>query len=452
MIERTRVQGGESRECGLRVYDILLKKRQGRELSKDEIDFMIAGFTAGDIPDYQMSAWLMAIFFQGMSSKEAYNMTKAMTYSGETPDFLGIGGIKVDKHSTGGVGDKTTLVLAPLVAACGVQTVKMSGRGLGHTGGTLDKLESIPGFRTNLSKEEFLECINTVGIVIMGQTDSMVPADRKIYALRDVTATADSVPLIAASICSKKLAFGADIIVFDVKVGKGAFMKSKRDALRLAELMVGIITKEGKQGAAVISDMNQPLGHAVGNSLEVMEALDVLRGKGPEDLKSLCISLGALTLLLAGKAETPEEAELTLLNALEAGAALNKFADFITAQGGDIRVVETPTAILPIAKYQKEILSTRSGYITEVDAERIGMASFILGAGRRTKDDIIDPSVGVIVHKKIGDKIEQGEPLVTLYTNKQDTFESVARLIMESYKFSEDRPDIPGLIKQVVRG
>ncbi len=434
----------------MRVYDIILKKRRGHELSKDEIDSMINGFTRGDIPDYQMSAWLMAIFFQGMNVQETRDLTMAMALSGETVDLSCIQGVKVDKHSTGGVGDKTTLVLAPLVAAAGVPVAKMSGRGLGHTGGTLDKLESIPGFTVDLSKDEFVEAVNTVGIAVVGQTASVAPADKKLYALRDVTATVDSIPLIASSVCSKKLACGADAIVFDVKTGAGAFMKSEDDAFRLAELMVDIVKGAGRKGAAIVSNMSQPLGFAVGNSLEVREAIDTLRGAGPRDLTDLCLSLGSLMLVLGGKANDTEKARAILVNTLETGAALSKFADLVSVQGGDVEVARTPDNILPSARCLEAVPSLHSGYVSSIDAERIGVASMILGAGRKTKDDTIDPAAGIMVLKKIGHKVEQGEPLVMLHTNNWDTLEQAAQLVMSAYEISRDKPDVPRLITRVI--
>jgi pyrimidine-nucleoside phosphorylase len=452
MTEPTHALGENRRGVDVRVYDIILKKRRGHELSGDEINSMIDGYTAGDIPDYQMSAFLMAVFFRGMSVQETCDLTMAMAHSGETVDLSRIHGVKVDKHSTGGVGDKTTLVLAPLVASLGVPVAKMSGRGLGHTGGTLDKLESIPGFRVDLSKDEFMEAVNETGIAVVGQTASIAPADKKLYALRDVTATVDSIPLIAGSICSKKLACGADAIVFDVKTGRGAFMKSEDDALRLARLMVDIVRGAGRMGAAVVSDMNQPLGCAVGNSLEVMEAIDTLRGEGPEDLRELCLSLGSIMLVLGGKAKSAEQARPNLINALETGAALSKFADLVSAQGGDVKVLDAPDTVLPSARCLEAVPSARSGYISEIDAEKIGVASMILGAGRRTKDDTIDPAAGIIILKKIGDRVEQGEPLVMLHTNDWDTLEPAAQLVMSSYEVSRDKPGVPELIRYVIQG
>jgi pyrimidine-nucleoside phosphorylase len=450
MTEPTHGLGENRRGVNLRAYDIILKKRRGHELSSDEITSMICRYTEGGIPDYQMSAFLMAVFFQGMSVRETCDLTMAMAHSGETVDLSGIHGVKVDKHSTGGVGDKTTLVLAPLVASLEIPVAKMSGRGLGHTGGTLDKLESIPGFRVDLSKDEFVEAVNRTGIAVVGQTASIAPADKKLYALRDVTATVDSIPLIAGSICSKKLACGADAIVFDVKAGRGAFMKSEDDAKRLARLMVDIVRGAGKTGAALVSDMNQPLGYAVGNSLEVIEAIRTLRGEGPEDLRELCLSLGSLMLVLGGKAKSVEDARPNLIRALETGAALSKFADLVSAQGGDVKVIEAPDILLPSASCLEAVPSARSGYISEIDAEKIGVASMILGAGRRTKDDTIDPAAGIIVLKKIGDRVEQGEPLVMLHTNAWDTLEPACRLVMSSYEVSQDKPCVPRLIKYVI--
>ncbi|MFZ5924598.1 MAG: thymidine phosphorylase, partial [Bacillota bacterium] len=346
----------------MRAYDIILKKRRGQELSREEITFLIDGFTRGEIPDYQMAAWCMTVFFQGMNARETRDLTLAMAKSGETVDLSAVRGIKVDKHSTGGVGDKTTLVLAPLVAAAGAPVAKMSGRGLGHTGGTLDKLESIPGFRVDLSKEAFVTSVNSIGVAVAGQTAAIAPADKKLYALRDVTATVDSMPLIASSVCSKKLASGADAIVFDVKVGTGAFMKSERDAATLARLMVDIVRGAGRKAAAVVSDMNQPLGYAVGNALEVREAIETLRGSGPGDLVEICLTLGSLMLVLAGIASDTSQARAALADLLKKGAALEKFAQFVKSQGGDMRVAEHPD-ILPRAGRVVTVPSPSSGYV-----------------------------------------------------------------------------------------
>lgn len=442
----------KERGVDMRAYDIILKKRRGNPLSGDEIRSVINAFTSGHMPDYQMSALLMAIFFQGMNVQETIDLTTAMAHSGETVDLSRIHGVKVDKHSTGGVGDKTTLVLAPLVAATGVPVAKMSGRGLGHTGGTLDKLESIPGFHVNLSKDEFTSAVNSVGIAVIGQTASVAPADKKLYALRDVTATVDSIPLIASSICSKKLACGADAIVFDVKTGAGAFMKSEEDALRLAELMVDIVKGAGRKGAAIVSNMNQPLGNAVGNSLEVAEAIDTLRGEGPPDLTELCLSLGSLMLVLAGRAEDTDTARSILIDALERGDALDKFAQLISVQGGDVEVIKTPDSVLPSARCLEAVPSVKSGCVSGIDAEKIGIASMILGAGRKRKDDVIDPAAGIMVLKKIGDRTDEGEPLVMLHTNNWDTLEEAAQLVMSAYEISRDMPDVPGLIRHVIQG
>ena len=450
MTEPTLAQGENRRGVDVRVYDIILKKRRGCELSEEEINLLISRYTQGDIPDYQMSAFLMAVFFQGMSVKETHALTMAMAHSGETVDLSAIHGVKVDKHSTGGVGDKTTLVLAPLVASLGVPVAKMSGRGLGHTGGTLDKLESIPGFRVDLSKEEFVEAVNRVGIAVVGQTASIAPADKKLYALRDVTATVDSIQLIAASVCSKKLACGADAIVFDVKTGKGAFMKSQSDAEHLAELMVDIVRQAGRRGAALVSDMDQPLGYAVGNSLEVAEAIDTLRGEGPEDLRELCLSLGSLMIVLGGKAKSIEEARRNLEDSLNTGAALDKFRDLVFTQGGNAEVVDDPESLLPSARCLEAVPSSMSGYIKGINAENIGVASMMLGAGRRTKEDAIDPAAGIIILKKIGDRVEQGEPLAMLHTNDWHSLEPAAKLVMSSYEISEDKCNPPQLIYKVI--
>lgn len=433
----------------MRPYDIILKKRRGEELSRDEITFLVDGFTRGDIPDYQMAAWCMAVFFQGMSARETRDLTIAMAKSGETVDLSPIQGIKVDKHSTGGVGDKTTLVLAPLVAAAGVPVAKMSGRGLGHTGGTLDKLESIPGFRVDLPKDVFVRNVNSIGIAVVGQTAAVAPADKKLYALRDVTATVDSMPLIASSVCSKKLACGSDAIVFDVKAGSGAFMKSEDDALALARLMVEIVEGAGRKAAAVVSDMSQPLGLAVGNALEVREAIAALRGSGPPDLVELCLTLGSLMLVLGGAAPDAGRARETLVGLLEKGAALAKFAEFVAAQGGDASVAERPE-ILPHANHTAPVPSPGAGYVTAINAEQVGVAAMILGAGRRVKDEPVDPAAGLVVAKKIGDRVAAGEPLATLHTNNPASIDEASRLVASAYTLSESPPSPPRLIKQVV--
>ncbi|MDI7247309.1 MAG: pyrimidine-nucleoside phosphorylase [Bacillota bacterium] len=433
----------------MRPYDIILKKRRGEELSRDEITFLVDGFTRGDIPDYQMAAWCMAVFFQGMSVRETRDLTIAMAKSGETVDLSPIRGIKVDKHSTGGVGDKTTLVLAPLVAAAGVPVAKMSGRGLGHTGGTLDKLESIPGFRVDLPKDVFVRNVNSIGIAVVGQTAAVAPADKKLYALRDVTATVDSMPLIASSVCSKKLACGADAIVFDVKVGSGAFMKSEDEALALARLMVDIVEGAGRRAAAVVSDMSQPLGRAVGNALEVREAIDTLRGSGPPDLVELCLTLGSLMLVLGGTAPDTGRAREILMGLLERGAALARFAQFVAAQGGDASVAERPE-ILPHASHTAPVPSSGTGYVTAINAEQVGVAAMILGAGRRVKDEPVDPAAGLVVAKKIGDRVVEGEPLATLHTNNRSNIDEASHLVASAYELSQTASSPPRLIKQVI--
>lgn len=433
----------------MRPYDIILKKRRGEELSREEITFLVDGFTRGDIPDYQMSAWCMAVFFQGMSARETRDLTIAMARSGETVDLSAIRGVKVDKHSTGGVGDKTTLVLAPLVAAAGVPVAKMSGRGLGHTGGTLDKLESIPGFRVDLSKDAFVRNVNSIGVAVVGQTAAVAPADKKLYALRDVTATVDSMPLIASSVCSKKLACGSDAIVFDVKAGSGAFMKSDEDAVALAHLMVEIVEGAGRRAAAVVSDMSQPLGLAVGNALEVREAIDALRGQGPPDLIELCLTLGSLMLVLGGAASDTDRARELLGRLLENGSALAKFAEFVAAQGGDATVCERPE-ILPRAAHTVPVPSHASGYVSAIDAERVGVAAMILGAGRRVKDEAIDPAAGLVVEKKIGQEVAAGEPLALLHTNNAASIEEASRLVSSAYTISQSPPSPPLLVKRVI--
>ncbi|MGE5593743.1 MAG: pyrimidine-nucleoside phosphorylase [Betaproteobacteria bacterium] len=433
----------------MRPYDIILRKRRGEELSREEITFLVQGFTRGDIPDYQMAAWCMAVFFQGMNARETRDLTMAMTRSGETVDLSAIRGIKVDKHSTGGVGDKTTLVLAPLVAAAGVPVAKMSGRGLGHTGGTLDKLESIPGFRVDLSRDAFVRNVNTIGVAVVGQTAAVAPADKKLYALRDVTATVDSMPLIASSVCSKKLACGSDAIVFDVKAGSGAFMKSDEDAVALARLMVEIVEGAGRKAAAVVSDMSQPLGLAVGNALEVREAIDTLRGSGPPDLVELCLTLGSLMLVLGGAAPDIDRAREVLSRLLENGSALAKFTEFVAAQGGDATVAERPE-ILPRAAHTAPVPSHAAGYVAAIDAERVGVAAMILGAGRRVKDEPIDPAAGLVVGRKIGQKVAAGEPLAVLHTNDPASIEEASRLVSSAYTISESPPSPPLLIKRVI--
>lgn len=394
----------------MNMVDIILKKREGEKLSPEEIQHFINGYTKGDIPDYQASALLMAIYFQGMDKEETYQLTKAMKESGDVVDLSAISGIKVDKHSTGGVGDKTTLVVGPLAAACGVPVAKMSGRGLGFTGGTVDKMESIPGFRTTLEEEEFMELVNRVGLSVIGQTAHIAPADKKLYALRDVTATVDNLSLITASIMSKKLASGSDAIVLDVKCGNGAFMENLEEAVELAKGMVDIGNADGKKTIAVITDMNQPLGHAVGNSNEVIEAIETLKGKGPSDITQLALTLSGIMIYAGGHAETMEEGMEKAKEALRSGRALEKLASFIEGQGGDPAVVEDYSLFPQPTTYQK-VLAQESGYVTEIQARSIGLASQHSGAGREKKEDPIDLSAGIILRKKVGDAVTKGDVL-----------------------------------------
>ncbi|OCG21958.1 MULTISPECIES: pyrimidine-nucleoside phosphorylase [unclassified Gilliamella] len=406
----------------MRFVDIIEKKRDGNALTTDEIQFFITNYTNGTIPDYQVSALLMAIYYQGMTSKECADLTSAMMYSGDTVDLSSIQGIKVDKHSTGGVGDTTTLVLAPLVAALDVPVAKMSGRGLGHTGGTTDKFESIPGFKIELSKQDFINQVNTKGLAVIGQSGNLTPADKKLYSLRDVTGTVNSIPLIASSIMSKKLAAGADAIVLDVKTGDGALMKNMADSEKLAHEMVNIGNQIGRRTMAIISDMSQPLGFAIGNALEIKEAIDTLRGHGPTDLTELVLTLGSQMVVLANKAKTLEEARAKLQEVIKNGKAIEKFKTLIEAQGGDSSMVDHPEK-LASAPYQIALPALKSGYVSKIIADQIGIAAMQLGAGRATKEDIIDPAVGIILHKKVGDKVAEGEALLTIHANtdKLDT-------------------------------
>ena len=432
----------------MRMVDIIEKKRDGRELSTEEIQFLIKGYTDGQIPDYQMSAFTMATFFQGMTEKEQAALTIAMVESGEQIDLSKIKGIKVDKHSTGGVGDTTTLVLGPLVAAVGVPVAKMSGRGLGHTGGTIDKLESIKGFHVELENEQFIQLVNQNKLAVIGQSSQLTPADKKLYALRDVTATVNSIPLIASSIMSKKMAAGADAIVLDVKTGAGAFMKSLEDSRKLAQAMVRIGAKTGRKTMAVISDMSQPLGFAIGNALEVKEAIETLKGKGPQDLTELCLTLGSQMVYLAEKATSIIEARQMLERALRDGSALEKFKVFITSQGGDASVVEH-TEKLPQAAFCTELEAKEEGFISEIAADQMGNAAMLLGAGRATKESIIDLSVGLVLRKKVGDYVQKGESLVTIYSNSPQV-EDVKKKLKESIKISREKVVVPTLIYDLV--
>ncbi|HLT54735.1 MAG TPA: pyrimidine-nucleoside phosphorylase [Bacillota bacterium] len=432
----------------MRMYDIIAKKRDGFELTKEEIDFVVHGYTKGDIPDYQVSSLLMAIYFQGMTEKERSELTLAMVESGEIIDLSPIHGIKVDKHSTGGVGDTTTLILAPLVASCGVPVAKMSGRGLGHTGGTIDKLESIPGFHVELTEEEFIRQVNERKVAVIGQTGNLTPADKKLYSLRDVTATVNSIPLIASSIMSKKIAAGADAIVLDVKCGSGAFMKSAEEAKKLAKAMVSIGNRVGRKTIALITDMSQPLGKAVGNALEVKEAIETLRGNGPKDLTELCLTLGSYMVVLAEKAASPEEARAMLEENIANGKAFETFLSFVEAQGGDKSVCENVER-LPEAKKKIELTAKKSGFITGIAADEIGISAMMLGAGRTTKDSTIDLSAGIVLHKKAGDEIKEGEPLLTIHTNKLEV-ESVIGKLYDSIHIENTKADIPPLIYEVI--
>ncbi|MCY9208068.1 pyrimidine-nucleoside phosphorylase [Bacillus subtilis] len=411
----------------MRMVDIIIKKQNGKELTTEEIQFFVNGYTDGSIPDYQASALAMAIFFQDMSDRERADLTMAMVNSGETIDLSAIEGIKVDKHSTGGVGDTTTLVLAPLVAALDVPVAKMSGRGLGHTGGTIDKLEAIDGFHVELTKDEFIKLVNRDKVAVIGQSGNLTPADKKLYALRDVTGTVNSIPLIASSIMSKKIAAGADAIVLDVKTGAGAFMKTEEDAAELAKAMVRIGNNVGRQTMAVISDMSQPLGFAIGNALEVKEAIDTLKGEGPEDLHELVLTLGSQMVVLAKKADTLDEARAKLEEVMKNGKALEKFKDFLKNQGGDSSIVDDPSK-LPQAAYQIDVPAKEAGVVSEIVADEIGVAAMLLGAGRATKEDEIDLAVGIMLRKKVGDKVEKGEPLVTLYANRENVEEVIAKV------------------------
>lgn len=433
----------------MRMYDLIMKKRDGGALTKDEIGYMIQGYTQGSIPDYQMSAMLMAIYFQGMNEEETLFLTESMEHSGEVLDLSAIHGIKVDKHSTGGVGDKTSLALTPMVAACGIPVAKMSGRGLGHTGGTIDKLESFSGFSTAITAEKFMENVNEIGIAIMGQTADLAPADKKLYALRDVTATVDNMSLIASSIMSKKLASGADAIVLDVKTGSGAFMKTKEDSFALAKEMVTLGNNAGRKTYAVISDMDQPLGLAVGNALEVKEAIDTLNGEGPEDFVELCMTLGSYMLMAGGIAENEAQAREKLKEAVSSGKALEKLAQFVAAQGGNNSAVWNPE-LLPKASYTEEILSEEEGYISHIECDEIGMCSLLLGGGRETKESEIDLSVGLVLCKKRGDYVKRGEALAAIYGNDKEKMLLAKKRFLQAYTFSTEKVEKEPLIKGVI--
>ena len=431
----------------MRMYDIIIKKRNGEALSDEEIAYFIKGYTDGTIPDYQASALLMAIYFQGMTEHETAVLTMEMAHSGDMLDLSAIKGMKADKHSTGGVGDKTSLVLTPLAASIGIPVAKMSGRGLGHTGGTIDKLESFPGFTTGISEEQFINNVNTIGIAIAGQTKNMAPADKKLYALRDVTGTVDSIPLIASSIMSKKLAAGADVIVLDVKTGSGAFMKTEENSIKLAEEMVKIGNNVGRKTLAVISDMDEPLGYAVGNK----EAIDTLNGHGPADLLELCLTIGSLMAIGTGKAGSTEEARRLLIEKLDDGSALKKFAEFVEAQGGDSAPVFN-TDLLPQASIVREVTSPVDGYVSHIESDRVGISAMKLGGGRETKESEIDLSVGILINKKVGDSVKKGEKIATLYANDNAKLEAALSELEQSYSYSQTPVERPELIKTIIGG
>ncbi len=434
----------------MRAADLIAHKRDGKTLTADELRFLIDGYSRGDIPDYQMSAWAMAVYFRGMTAEETAALTMAMAQSGDQVDLSTIRGIKVDKHSTGGVGDKTTLIVAPLVASAGVPVAKMSGRGLGHTGGTIDKLESIPGFRTELERDDFIRQVNEIGLSVIGQSGNLAPADKKLYALRDVTATVESIPLIAGSVMSKKIAAGADAIVLDVKTGSGAFMKTAEDAERLAAEMVAIGTQVGRSTAAVISDMDQPLGYAIGNSLEVIEAIETLKGNGPEDLTELCLALGAHMTVLGGKAGSYEEGVALLRGKLASGEALEKFKAFVVAQGGDVRTADD-YARLPKAPHTVEVKAAAEGFVSAIRAEQLGLAAMQLGAGRKTKDDEIDHAVGIVLCRKTGDEVKAGDTLAMLHVREDgEAARRVAEHVRDAFVLEAGRPASKPLILSVV--
>ncbi|HCJ99827.1 MAG TPA: pyrimidine-nucleoside phosphorylase [Serratia grimesii] len=431
----------------MRMVDIIAKKRDGKELTTQEIAFFVDGYTQGNIPDYQASALAMAIFFQDMNDRERADLTMAMVNSGDVIDLSAIEGVKVDKHSTGGVGDTTTLVLAPLVAALDIPVAKMSGRGLGHTGGTIDKLEAVAGFHVEISSEQFIELVNRDKIAVIGQTGNLTPADKKLYALRDVTGTVNSIPLIAGSIMSKKIAAGADAIVLDVKTGAGAFMKTTDDAIALATAMVRIGNHVGRNTMAVISDMSQPLGYAIGNALEVKEAIETLRGEGPEDLTELVMQLGSQMVVLARKADSLPAARQMLEEVIRNGKALAKFRDFLANQGGDASMVDHPEK-LPQAKYRIEVPAKQAGVVANIVADEIGVAAMLLGAGRATKEDDIDLAVGLMMHKKVGDRVAIGDSLLTIHANREDVASVMAK-IYESITIA-DKAEVPKLIHTII--
>lgn len=433
----------------MRMYDIIQHKRDNKELSGEEIQFFVKEYTAGNIPDYQAAALAMAIFFNGMTPEETAALTLAMAHSGDVMDLTPIKGVKVDKHSTGGVGDKTSLVLGPMVAALGVPVAKMSGRGLGHTGGTIDKLESFPGFQTGIPEQEFFDNVNRIGIAIAGQTGNLAPADKKLYALRDVTATVESIPLIASSIMSKKIAAGADVIVLDVKVGSGAFMKDEESAVKLADTMVRIGDTVGKKTMAVVSDMDEPLGYAVGNALEVKEAIDTLAGNGPQDLYELCLELGSHMVAGAGKAQNCAEAKEMLAGTIKDGSALRKLAELVEAQGGNPEAVYD-TELLPKASIEYEYRADTEGYVSRIVCDIVGTSAMVLGGGRENKDSVIDLSVGIVLEAKKGAYVHKGDVLARFYANDENKLSDAVKRFADAYVIEDTKPAGSRLIKRVI--
>lgn len=434
----------------MRIYDLIIKKRNGGELATEEINYLVSGYTNGKIPDYQMSAMLMAIYFRGMNPRETADLTMAMVNSGDILDLSLVDGVKADKHSTGGVGDKVSLVLGPMAAAVGMPVAKMSGRGLGHTGGTIDKLESIPGFITSMEPERFISQINSIKIALTGQTGNLTPADKKIYALRDTTATVESIPLIASSIMSKKIAAGADVIVLDVKCGSGAFMKTQEEAEKLASLMVDIGKSLGRKTTAVITDMDEPLGHAVGNANEVIEAIETLKGRGSMDVLEVSLVLGSWMLVGSGMEKSQQEAYRKLKQTIDNKSALNKFREWITAQGGDAGVIDDYRRF-PQAKLVIDVNAPKGGYINHMDSDEIGMAAMVLGAGREKKGDNIDPSVGIDLLKKTGDYAKEGEIIAKIYANDENRAQSSMQRLIAAYTINETKADKTVLIKKVIQ-
>ena len=432
----------------MRMYDLIKKKRDNEENTREELAEIINGYVEGRIPDYQVSAWLMAVYFNHLSPEERYNLTEIMAESGDRIDLSKLDGIKVDKHSTGGVGDKVTLIIGPIAATLGLTFAKLSGRGLGHTGGTIDKLESIPGYRTSLSEKEFIEIVKKHGVAVVGQTGRIAPADKKLYALRDVTATIDEISLIASSIMSKKLSIGSDLIILDVKTGNGAFMKNVSEAIVLAEAMIDIGKRHGKIMGAIVSDMNQPLGKAVGNSVEVKEAIETLKGEGPEDLSKICKTITSRMLQLAKNIEKVKADEM-IDNVIDSGEALKKFQEFVIAQGGTSEIRNKGSKVLPEAENKESVYSSKSGYIKYIQTENIGHASMLLGAGRLRKEDSIDPSVGIVIEKKIGDYVEKGDSLATIFFNDIEKYKESVKLIKDSFEVSNEHVEKQQLIYKI---